>query len=339
MPLERPEVLRPQEVDAPAVDTAPGCAADWLAWASAELAAHSDSNRADAEFLLAATLGCERSALRGRADQVLEAATVLRFVGWVERRKLGEPVAYITARCGFWSLELVVDTSVLIPRPDTEALVEWALQRLPIDSTASVLDLGTGSGAIALSIARERPCARVVATDLSQASLDTAIENAKLNGIDNVAFHCGRWFDALLQNPLPPAEGGARDSQAPETSPEGVVPHPRPSPGRRAETTCFELIVSNPPYIAEGDAHLAALRYEPRLALTSGADGLDAIRHIVAAAPAHLTAGGALLLEHGAEQAAAVRALLAAAGFAGIETRRDFGGNERVTLGIAGRRA
>jgi release factor glutamine methyltransferase len=302
MRLETGDVSKPVEIEAPAAETAPGRTNDWLDWATSELAAHSDSARADAEVLLASALGCKRSQLRLRADDTLEAATMLRFVGWIERRKLGEPVAYITARCGFWSLELVVDTSVLIPRPDTETLVEWALQRLPVDVAVSVLDLGTGSGVIALSIAKERPLARVTATDVSTAALEVAAENAKLNGIDSVHFIQAEWFTAL-------------DEQ------EGIVP--------------FDLIVSNPPYIAEGDAHLAALRYEPRLALTSGADGLDAIRHIVAHAGAHLVSGGALLLEHGADQGAAVRQLLNSTGFAAVETRCDFGGNERVTMGVA----
>ena len=161
-----------------------------------------------------------------------------------------------------------------------------------------LLDLGTGSGAIALAIASERPDAVVTATDVSETALDVARENARLNGITNVAFAHGVWLAALPADAKP-----------------------------------FDLIVSNPPYIAEGDAHLAALRYEPRLALTSGSDGLDAIREIIRNAPAHLQAGGWLLLEHGHDQGAAVRALLTAAGFVGVETRRDFGGNERVTGG------
>ena len=287
-----------REVPAPAAANAPGCLADWLAWATAELETCSDSARADAEVLLSEAVGCGRAGLRARFDEALPSATVLRLVGWIERRKLGEPVAYLVARCGFWSLDLVVDTTVLIPRPDTETLVERALARVPPEAAAQVLDLGTGSGAVALAIARERPAAAVIATDISAAALAVAAENAKANEVANVAFRLGDWF--------------------------------APVAGQR-----FDLIVSNPPYIAEGDTHLDALRYEPRQALTSGVDGLDAIRRIVAEARAHLRGGGSLLLEHGAEQGAAVRALLGEAGLVDVDTARDLGGNERVSGGCA----
>ncbi|WP_293391847.1 peptide chain release factor N(5)-glutamine methyltransferase [Nevskia sp.] len=300
---------------------APGTVRDWLNWAESELVSTSDSARADAEVLLARLIGSERSQLRLRHEDAIEAATVLRYASTIERRKLGEPVAYITTRQGFWTLELAVDTAVLIPRPDTETLVEWAISLLaeqaavgramPADPDGRgppyVLDLGTGSGAIALAIASERPDVSVLATDVSEAALDVARENARLNGIGDVEFGCSSWFEGLSQTP---------------------------SPGGRGETIAlFDLIVSNPPYIAEGDAHLASLRYEPRLALTSGADGLDAIREIVRDAPAHLKADGWLLLEHGYDQGPAVRALLQAAGFLNIESRNDFGGNERCSGG------
>lgn len=297
-----PEPQRPSDATLrpvpPVEGLAPGAVRDWLDWAAAELQAESDSARADAEVLLAALLGSERSQLRLRHDDAIEAATVLRLAAWVERRKLGEPVAYITTRQGFWTLELAVDTAVLIPRPDTETLVEWALSLLPAGSTARVLDLGTGSGAIALAIASERPDISVLATDVSEPALDVARENARLNGIGNVAFAHGTWLAALPADAEP-----------------------------------FDLILSNPPYIAEGDAHLAALRYEPRLALTSGPDGLDAIRELVSDGPAHLRSGGWLLLEHGHDQGVAVQALLTDAGFVNVETRRDFGSNDRVTGG------
>jgi release factor glutamine methyltransferase len=296
----------------PVQGLAPGTVVDWLRWGASELDASSDSARADADMLLAALIGVERSQLSWRHADPIEAATVLRYASWIERRKLGEPVAYITGRQGFWTLDLAVDTAVLIPRPDTETLVEWALSLLsPSTGQASaaldkshgprpprVLDLGTGSGAIALAIAGERPDAVITATDVSAAALEVARENARLNDVDLAEFRQGFWFAAL---------------------PAGAAQ--------------FDLIVSNPPYIAEGDAHLVALRYEPRLALTSGADGLDAIREIIRDAPKHLRAGGWLLLEHGHDQGAAVRALLDAAGFAGVETRLDFGGNDRVSGG------
>ncbi|WP_295686770.1 peptide chain release factor N(5)-glutamine methyltransferase [uncultured Nevskia sp.] len=284
---------------------APGTVRDWLNWAESELEATSDSARADAEMLLARLIGSERSQLRLRHEDAIEAATVLRYASTIERRKLGEPVAYITTRQGFWTLELAVDTHVLIPRPDTETLVEWALSLLPEKTAAArVLDLGTGSGAIALAIASERPSTSVIATDVSEAALDVARENARLNEVSNVEFICSSWLEGLSKSACDERGGNS-----------------------------FDLIVSNPPYIAEGDSHLSALRYEPRLALTSGADGLDAIREIVRDAPAHLKAGGWLLLEHGYDQSSAVRALLQAAGFAELETRRDFGGQERVSGG------
>lgn len=287
----------------PVAGLAPGTVADWLAWGERELEPHSDSARADAEVLLATLIGAARSTLALRLQDAIEAATVLRYAGWIERRRLGEPVAYLTGRQGFWSIDLVVDTAVLIPRPDTETLVEWALEhaRAALQAGPLVLaDLGTGSGAIALALADELRglAVAIAATDASEPALAVAAENARLLGLDGlVSFRHGDWLAAL-------------------------------DPAQR-----HGLIVSNPPYIADGDAHLAALRYEPRSALTAGPDGLADIRRIVAEAPAHLQPGGWLLLEHGHDQGEAVRALFAARGYAEISTRRDFGGNERVTGG------
>jgi release factor glutamine methyltransferase len=210
----------------------------------------------------------------------------------LQRRLQGEPVAYITGRKDFFGLTLNVDARVLDPRPDTEILVEWALELLPPGQPSRVLDLGTGSGAVALALQHQRPAAQVTAVDASADALAVASTNAQRL---NLAVNCvlSHWMDA--------------------------VPGP------------FELIVSNPPYVAEGDPHLAALTHEPLSALTSGADGIDDIRQIIAQAPSRLAPGGWLLLEHGWDQAAPVQALLREAGFVQVQSRRDLGGIERCT--------
>ncbi len=211
------------------------------------------------------------------------------------RRLAGEPVAYLTGEKHFHGLRLHVDARVLDPRDDTETLVDWVLDLLPADAPCRVLDLGTGSGAIALAIAHQRPHARVTAVDASAEALAVARGNADRLELA-VELRHGDWW--------------------------------APAAGER-----FDLVASNPPYVAEGDAHLPALAHEPRQALVSGADGLDDIRRIVAGAPAHLAPGGWLLLEHGWDQAAAVRGLLAAAGFTQVQSRRDLGGVERCSGG------
>lgn len=270
-----------------------------LAWASERLAAVSGSPRLDAELLLAETLGCSRSALLGRSRDPLAEDRKARFLGLVERRLQGEPVAYLLGRKEFWSLELRVSPAVLVPRPDTELLVAWALEIIPRQVVFRVADLGTGSGAIALAIAHERPLCEVVATDRSADALELAAQNAQRLGLARVQFRCGDWFRAC----------------------EDWAP--------------FDLVVSNPPYIARHDPHLAALQHEPRMALTDEADGLSAIAHLVSEAPARLRRGptAALLLEHGHDQGEAVRRLFSAAGFSRSETRRDLSGHERVTAG------
>ena len=252
----------------------------------------------DARPLLAHVLGKPVSWLFAHGDETIEISALQRFRMLLEARESGRPVAYLIGRRGFWTLDLAVTADTLIPRPETELLVELAIARLPVSSPSRVADLGTGSGAIALAIAKERPECRVIATDASKGALDIAIDNAEGNGIRNVEFRMGSWFSPLM--------------------------------GER-----FDLIASNPPYIAEGDPHLdeGDLRFEPAAALSSGADGLDAIREIVADAPSHLTAGGWLLLEHGWEQGAAVRELLVLAGFEEVSSARDLEGRERVTLG------
>lgn len=258
-------------------------------------------DRIDAELLLLHVLGKPRSWLFGHDTDALDMGDVAAFEALVARREAGEPVAYLTGRRGFWTLELAVTPATLIPRPETELLVERALERLPRDAAARIADLGTGSGAIALALAKERPRARVIATDASEAALIVACANAAENGIDNTEFRHGSWFAPLA--------------------------------GER-----FDLIASNPPYIEADDPHLGQgdLRFEPMSALASGGDGLDDLRVIVGEAPSHLVDGGWLLVEHGWNQGAAVRALFADAGFIDIETARDLEGRERVTLGRRG---
>lgn len=261
-------------------------------------ARHRAIEAADAELLLAHALERPRSWLFAHAGDVVDHVAATRFRDLLKRRGAGEPVAYLLGSRGFWTLELAVTPATLIPRPDTELLVELALERMPPGVAMQVADLGTGSGAIALALAAERPRAAVIATDASAGALAVARDNAVRHRIGNVAFRQGDWCVPLA--------------------------------GER-----FDLIASNPPYIAEGDPHLAQgdLRYEPAAALASGVDGLDAIRRIVDAAPAHLRPGGWLLLEHGLDQGAAVRALLEAGGLREVATARDLEGRERVTFG------
>ncbi len=251
---------------------------------------------ADAQLLLAHACACTRSWLYAHGEDVVDAATHARFLDLVERREAGEPVAYLIGTRGFWNFDLRVTPDTLIPRAETELLVEIALAYLPPTGHPSIADLGTGSGAIAIALARERPHARVVATDASEATLMVARTNAVSLGIDNISFMQGDWCQAL---------GDER----------------------------FDMIVSNPPYIGADDPHLCQgdLRFEPGAALVSGLDGLDAIRKIIEQSPTHLVSGGCLLLEHGSTQAEAVRILLAHAGFADIDSARDLEHRERVT--------
>lgn len=256
---------------------------------------------ADAEILLAHALEKNRSWLFAHATDPVTDDAHVSFRTLLQRRTEGEPVAYLTGRQGFWTLDLEVGPATLIPRPETELLVELALARIPVDEAMRVADLGTGSGAIALSIAKERPAAQVIATDASAAALEVARRNAVSNGIANIEFRSGDWFEPLQ--------------------------------GER-----FDIIVSNPPYIADGDPHLdkGDLRFEPTMALSCGPDGLDAIRKIVGSASAHLDTGGWLLLEHGWDQGEAVRGLLNVAGCIDVETARDLEGRDRVSLGRSG---
>jgi release factor glutamine methyltransferase len=252
----------------------------------------------DADSLLAHALGKDRSWLFAHAVDVVPAELMASFESMLQRRIAGEPVAYLTGRQGFWTLDLEVGPATLIPRPETEFLVELALARIPVDAAVRVADLGTGSGAVALAIASERPKSRVIATDASTAALDVAQRNAARHDIGNIEFRCGDWFA--------PLQGEA-----------------------------FDIIASNPPYIADGDPHLdkGDVRFEPAMALSCGPDGLNAIRTIVGHAGAHLDAGGWLLLEHGWDQGEVVRGMLAAAGFIDVETVLDLEDRDRISLG------
>lgn len=253
----------------------------------------------DAHVLLAHALGVDRAWLIAHATDPLERAHADVFFALAKRRREGEPVAYLTGRREFFGLDLAVTPAVLVPRPETESLVEVVLEHLPADRETRVADLGTGSGAIALAIASARPLARVIATDASEDALAVARGNASRLRIANVSFARGDWYDAL------------------------------------ADAAPFDAIASNPPYVAAGDEHLGEgdLRFEPAPALTPGGDGLDALRTIVAGAPARLVPGGWLAVEHGHDQSDEVRALFEAAGFGSIVVRRDLAGIPRVVAG------
>ncbi len=249
----------------------------------------------DAQVLLAHVLGVPRTRLRSHPEESPAAAAARRYRALLERRAAGEPVAYLTGEKDFWSLRLQVTPAVLIPRPETELLVERALALWPAER-ARVADLGTGSGAIALALASARPAWRLVASDVSPDALAVARDNAAAMHITQVEFRLGSWFEPLA--------------------------------GER-----FDLLVSNPPYVAADDPHLAGLAHEPRLALTPGNDGLACLRTIIRAAGAHLEPGGWLLLEHGAAQAQAVRHELVLAGMRHVRSHRDLAGLERMTEG------
>lgn len=255
--------------------------------------------RLDAQLLLGHLLGRPRAWLIAHDGVTLPPAQADAYAALCARRTAGEPFAYLVGEREFHGLSLQVSPAVLVPRPDTEVLVDWALELLAGEwggrRSPEVVDLGTGSGAIALAVKHRHPAARMSAVDLSEAALRVARGNAERLGLA-VDFHAGSWWQPLA--------------------------------GR-----VFDLVLSNPPYIAGGDPHLAALHHEPTLALTPGGDGLGAIRQIVAEAPPHLTTGGWLLLEHGHEQAEPVAALLRARGFETVTTRYDLAGRTRCTGG------
>jgi release factor glutamine methyltransferase len=255
-------------------------------------------SRVDAEFLLSYFLSKPRSWLYAYSDFQLKPEQVIKFQELINRRVNGEPVAYITGRRGFWSFDLHVTPDTLIPRPETELLVELAIERIDPNLNSQVLDLGTGTGAIALAIAQECPKAKVVAVDYSEPTLEVARKNVAELHIRNLELLKSNWYEAL---------------------------------GERR----FDVIASNPPYIELNDEHLSQgdLRFEPISALASGQDGLDDIRLIIKGAKNHLNPNGWLMIEHGWNQAEAIRQLFEQAGFVKISTEQDLGKRDRVTLG------
>lgn len=260
--------------------------------------AASDSPAADADCLLCAVLACTRTWLRTWPERTLTDEQCERLLRLAERREAGEPIAHLLGEREFWSLPLQVSAATLIPRPDTEVLVEQALAHVPVDATGvRVLDLGTGTGAIALALKSERPGVDVWAVDRIAAACELARDNATRLAL-TIEVRCGSWFEPVLEER-------------------------------------FTLIVSNPPYIDEQDPHLEQgdVRFEPRSALVAASAGLADLQHIVTQAPEHLLSGGWLLLEHGWQQGQAVRDLLLQRGFSSVATVRDYGDQERVTLG------
>ena len=270
-----------------------------IADAVERLATVSDSPRLDAEILLCRTIDMPRSYLFAHPEDELDDLTRSRFEELLARREAGEPMAYIMGVREFWSREFVVSPATLVPRPETELLVNLALREIPREAEWQVLDLGTGSGAIAVSIACERPLCHVTAVDLSEDALAIARENVRALAPGNVSLEAGSWTEPV-----------------------------------RGRT--FNVIVSNPPYVRADDEALARLDHEPRTALVAGADGLDAIRVLAAGCSPLLADGGLLLLEHGADQATEVAAVLEANGWTEITCHTDLAGLPRVTAARRG---
>ncbi len=263
-----------------------------------QLALEASDAKFEAQLLLQNTLNVNRAWLLAHELDMLPSKAIADFEALLTRRLLGEPVAYILGYREFYGLNLTVTPDTLIPRPDTETLVEAALEKTPADTSCSILDLGTGTGAVALAIAKHRPQAQVMAIDASKAALRIAEHNAKQLGLAHVRFTLSHWFSAV-------------------------------------ESDRFNLIVSNPPYIEQHDPHLSQgdLRFEPISALASGTDGLDDIREIIAHSLTHLLPQGWLMLEHGYNQAELVADSMAENGLIEIKTIQDLGGNDRVTIG------
>jgi len=272
---------------------------DFQAWLRAAVSAlsTSESPRRDAEILLEHVTGKARTFILAFGETQLTAAQEQQLAMLLARRKTGEPVAHLTGEREFWSLPLYVSAATLIPRPDTECLVEQALARLP-DSPCRILDLGTGTGAIALALASERPDCQVTAVDVMPDAVELAQRNLERLDFRNVQILQSSWFSAIANQ-------------------------------------SYDMIVSNPPYIDQHDPHLSQgdVRFEPLTALVAANEGLADIEHIISSAREHLVSGGWLLLEHGWTQGRAVRALFCAAGYESVETCRDYGNNDRLTLG------
>ena len=256
------------------------------------------SAKLEAEILLAYILEKPRSFLHTWPERSLEPHLLDQYQTLVQRRCRGEPIAYITGQREFWGLPLTVSSATLIPRPETERLVELALEKIPTDESWYIADLGTGSGALALALASERPLCQIVGTDISAAALAVAKENGKRLNLTNVRFIQGRWFEPLKDR------------------------H-------------FDLVLSNPPYVASNDPHLQEgdLRFEPRQALSAGPDGLNAIREIITSAKTHLKPGAWLMLEHGYDQGDNVITLFEESGFSHVFCHRDYAARERATVG------
>lgn len=270
--------------------------ANTLRLAAGTLAHRSESPRLDAQILLSKVLGIARPALIVRGSERIASDALAAYRGLIARRVSGVPIAYLTGTREFWSLALKVTPAVLVPRPETEILVELALEILPPNEPRSVLDLGTGSGAIALAIASECPRARVTGADVSPAALAVAKENSVDLALPQIAWRLGSWFEAV--------------------------------PGER-----FDLVVANPPYVAADDRALEALSAEPTLALCSGPTGLESLRAIIEAAASYLEPSGRLLLEHGSMQGTEVALLFERNGFCDVQSHDDYSGLPRVTQG------
>ena len=312
----------------PPVDTAPTLD---------DLIQHSQLPRAEARRLLASLTGQPLTWFMAHGDDPTDPNTATRFQTLAERRRAGEPLAYLLGQQEFYGRPFAVSPAVLIPRADTETLVETALEQLLLlrqqrrTVPLSLLELGTGSGIIAITLALEAPDAEVHAVERSPEALAMAQQNAKALGANRIHWHTGSWWQALANatdsHEATENTATAAQTTSPITARQG---HPTEPPARR-----FDLIVSNPPYIAANDHHLQQgdLRFEPPQALAAGPDGLDDLRILIGGAPAHLSPGGWLLLEHGYDQETPVQALLRDAGFADVFTRRDLAGQPRVSGG------